>query len=217
MTATTRQLPHPELVDLELPTVLFALSDPARLELVKELATHGPLTVAQCQATGPDVPKSTFSHHLKTLREAGLIRNEPAGRQRTITLRRFEIDERFPVLATRRRFSPGPRVTTPKRLQPGRPQAVRREAAAGSDTTLREDFAQMPINGARAEEQLDSDLGVGVPVNRQPRDLCLLVAAQPIPVQVGARGVAVRGGPVRPVLAQGGPPIGIGRRTLPRS
>ena len=43
----------------------------------------------------------------------------------------------------------------------------------------------MPINGARAEEQLDSDLGVGVPVNRQPRDLCLLVAAQPIPVQVG--------------------------------
>jgi DNA-binding transcriptional ArsR family regulator len=98
MTGTTRHLPHPELVEVELPTVLFALSDPARLELVKELATHGPLTVAQCQATGPDVPKSTFSHHLKTLREAGLIRNEPAGRQRTITLRRFEIDERFPGL-----------------------------------------------------------------------------------------------------------------------
>jgi DNA-binding transcriptional ArsR family regulator len=98
MTGTTRQLPHPELVDVELPTVLFALSDPARLELVKELATQGPLTVAQCQATGPDVPKSTFSHHLKTLREAGLIRNEPAGRQRTITLRRSEIEGRFPGL-----------------------------------------------------------------------------------------------------------------------
>jgi hypothetical protein len=27
-----------------------------------------------------------------------LIRNEPAGRQRTITLRRAEIDERFPGL-----------------------------------------------------------------------------------------------------------------------
>ena len=98
MTGTARHLPHPELVDLELPTVLFALSDPARLELVKELASQGPLTVAQCQATGPDVPKSTFSHHLKTLREAGLIRNEPAGRQRTITLRRSEIEERFPGL-----------------------------------------------------------------------------------------------------------------------
>lgn len=56
------------------------------------------MTVAECQAHGPEVPKSTFSHHLKTLREAGLVRNEPAGRQRTIALRRDEIDERFPGL-----------------------------------------------------------------------------------------------------------------------
>jgi DNA-binding transcriptional ArsR family regulator len=98
MTATARELPHPELADVELPAVLFALSDPARLDLIRELAAHGRLSVAQCQATGPDVPKSTFSHHLKTLREAGLIRNEPAGRQRTITLRRAEVDARFPGL-----------------------------------------------------------------------------------------------------------------------
>ena len=98
MTATTRELPHPDLADVELPTVLFALSDPARLDLIRSLGAEGQLTVAQCQATGPDVPKSTFSHHLKTLREAGLIRNEPAGRQRTITLRREELDERFPGL-----------------------------------------------------------------------------------------------------------------------
>jgi DNA-binding transcriptional ArsR family regulator len=98
MTATTRELPHPELADVELPAVLFALSDPARLDLVKQLATHGALSVAQCQATGPDVPKSTFSHHLKTLREAGLIRNEPTGRRRTVTLRRSEVDARFPGL-----------------------------------------------------------------------------------------------------------------------
>jgi DNA-binding transcriptional ArsR family regulator len=98
MTATTRQLPHPDLADVQMPAVLFALSDPARLDLVKQLAVQGPLTVAQCQASGPDVPKSTFSHHLKTLREAGLIRNEPAGRQRTISLRREEVDRRFPGL-----------------------------------------------------------------------------------------------------------------------
>jgi DNA-binding transcriptional ArsR family regulator len=94
----TREMPHPELADVQLPAVLFALSDPARLDLVRQLAAQGPLTVAQCQATDPDVPKSTFSHHLKTLRESGLIRNEPAGRQRTITLRRAEVDERFPGL-----------------------------------------------------------------------------------------------------------------------
>lgn len=98
MTATTRELTHPDLADVELPTVLFALSDPARLDLIKNLAIEGTLTVAQCQANGPDVPKSTFSHHLKTLREAGLIRNEPSGRKRTVTLRRAEIDARFPGL-----------------------------------------------------------------------------------------------------------------------
>ena len=91
-------MPHPALADVELPTVLFALSDPARLDLVRQLATKGTLTIAECQATGQDVPKSTFSHHLKTLREAGLVRNEPAGRQRTLTLRRAEIDHRFPGL-----------------------------------------------------------------------------------------------------------------------
>jgi DNA-binding transcriptional ArsR family regulator len=98
MTATTRDLPHPDLAEVELPVVLFALSDPTRLDLIRTLAAQGSLTVAQCQATGPDVPKSTFSHHLKTLREAGLIRNEPAGRQRTLTLRRAELDRRFPGL-----------------------------------------------------------------------------------------------------------------------
>ncbi|MBP2706130.1 helix-turn-helix transcriptional regulator [Microbispora sp. RL4-1S] len=96
--ATTRRLPHPELEDVELPAVLFALSDPIRLDLVRQLATQGSLTVAQCQATEPGMPKSTFSYHLKTLREAGLIRNEPAGRQRTVTLRKEEVDKRFPAL-----------------------------------------------------------------------------------------------------------------------
>ena len=94
--AQSRALPHPDVADIELPAVLFALSDPARLDLVRQLAIQGQLTVAQCQT--PEVPKSTFSHHLKTLREAGVVRNEPAGRQRTVTLRRAELDARFPGL-----------------------------------------------------------------------------------------------------------------------
>jgi DNA-binding transcriptional ArsR family regulator len=98
MAATSRLLEHPDLADVELTSVLFALSDPARLDLVRQLAAQGPQTVAQCQSVDPSAPKSTFSHHLKTLREAGLVRNEPSGRQRTITLRRSEIDARFPGL-----------------------------------------------------------------------------------------------------------------------
>jgi DNA-binding IclR family transcriptional regulator len=67
------------------------------------------MTVAQCQATGGEVPKSTFSHQLKTLREAGVVRNEPAGRQRTVTLRRAEIDQRFPGLLDAVLAAPPPR------------------------------------------------------------------------------------------------------------
>ena len=98
MPATTRDLPHPDLADVELTEVLFALSDPSRLELVRLIARDGPRTVANCQAVDPAAPKSTFSHHLKTLREAGVVRNVPAGRQRMVSLRRDELDERFPGL-----------------------------------------------------------------------------------------------------------------------
>jgi DNA-binding transcriptional ArsR family regulator len=122
MADVTRHLPHPELAEVELSAVLFALSDPARLELVRELADRGPLTVAQCQATGgPEVPKSTFSHQLKTLREAGVVRNEPAGRQRTVTLRRAEIDERFPGLLDAVLGAPPRRLSRSVHLPAGRP------------------------------------------------------------------------------------------------
>ena len=89
---------HPDLAGVELTAVLFALSDPARLDLVRLIAAEGPQTVAQCHVVDPDSPKSTFSHHLKTLRESGVIRNEPNGRERRISLRRDELDARFPGL-----------------------------------------------------------------------------------------------------------------------
>ncbi|WP_169978519.1 MULTISPECIES: helix-turn-helix transcriptional regulator [unclassified Microbispora] len=92
-----RDLPHPDTATLLLTDVLFALSDPSRLALVRRLA-QGPLEVAACQPTGGEVPKSTLSHHLKTLREAGVIRNVPEGRQRYVSLRRQDLDERFPGL-----------------------------------------------------------------------------------------------------------------------
>ncbi|GGO02789.1 transcriptional regulator [Microbispora rosea subsp. aerata] len=95
--AGARDLPHPDTANLVLTDVLFALSDPSRLELVRRLAS-GPLEVAACQPTGGEVPKSTLSHHLKTLREAGVIRNVPQGRQRYVSLRRDDLDERFPGL-----------------------------------------------------------------------------------------------------------------------
>jgi DNA-binding transcriptional ArsR family regulator len=54
--------------------------------------------MAACGATNPDLPKSTKSHLMKVLREAGIVRNVPNGRQRTISLRKDELDAKFPGL-----------------------------------------------------------------------------------------------------------------------
>ncbi|EAP99074.1 putative regulatory protein [Janibacter sp. HTCC2649] len=90
-------LPHPVIGDVALTDVLFALSDPARLQIVRDLA-EGPLEMAQCGATNPALPKSTKSHLMKVLREAGVVRNEPLGRGRLVSLRREELDDTFPGL-----------------------------------------------------------------------------------------------------------------------
>lgn len=94
---TITQLPHPDIAEVALTDVLFALSDPARLEIVRELA-DGPLGMAECGATDPELPKSTKSHLMKVLREAGIVRNEPDGRRRILSLRKDELDRAFPGL-----------------------------------------------------------------------------------------------------------------------
>lgn len=90
-------LPHPERSEIQLTDVLFALSDPERLAIARQLA-GGPLDMAACHATDPNLPKSTKSHFMKVLREAGVIRNEPNGRRRMLTLRRDDLDALFPGL-----------------------------------------------------------------------------------------------------------------------
>jgi DNA-binding transcriptional ArsR family regulator len=96
-TAVNRDLTHPDTADLALTEVLFALSDPMRLAIVRQLA-QGPVMELPCQEVGGPAPKSTRSHHLKTLREAGVIRNVPYGRERRVSLRRDDLEARFPGL-----------------------------------------------------------------------------------------------------------------------
>src|SRR5881396_3733690 len=48
------------------------------------------------------------------------------------------------------------------------------QVPAGGDAQLGEHFAQVPFHGARADEQLRGDLGVGAPVPGQPDDVLLL-------------------------------------------
>lgn len=93
----TTELPHPATEDIELSAVLAALADPARLTIVRELAEAEPGSLA-CQGVGGDVAKSTRSHQLKILREAGVTVSRQAGRERRVSLRRADLEQRFPGL-----------------------------------------------------------------------------------------------------------------------
>jgi DNA-binding transcriptional ArsR family regulator len=90
-----RAIHHPSITEVELPDVLHALSDPVRLEIVRHLAEHPNKACGQLEA---HVAKSTLSHHLKVLREAGLIQTEPDGTSRLLSLRESDLERRFPGL-----------------------------------------------------------------------------------------------------------------------
>src|SRR3954453_18983839 len=89
------RLTQPAAAELELATVLHALSDPVRLRIVRDLADSG---ACNCGAFAVPVAKSTLSHHLRVLRGGGLPLPDPGGTQRRVSLRRGDVDSRFPGL-----------------------------------------------------------------------------------------------------------------------
>ena len=93
--AVTDEIAEPETDALELHRVLHALSDPVRLGVVRQLDA---LDETRCGGFDTGVSKSTLSHHLKTLREAGVTRTRSAGTTRYVSLRRDDLDQRFPGL-----------------------------------------------------------------------------------------------------------------------
>jgi DNA-binding transcriptional ArsR family regulator len=86
----------PTREELRLEAVLHALSDPQRLTIVRSLAEDP--TPRPCGSFGLDVSKSTKTHHFRVLREAGLIAQRVEGTSRMSTLRRDDLDARFPGL-----------------------------------------------------------------------------------------------------------------------
>ena len=90
-----RTLSQPHREELELANVLHALSDPLRLEIIREL-DH--MTELSCGRLSAPVSKSTLSHHLKVLRDAGLTETRAKGAQRIVSLRRDDLEARFPGL-----------------------------------------------------------------------------------------------------------------------
>jgi DNA-binding transcriptional ArsR family regulator len=90
-------LPHPSVEQLDLATILGVLGDPTRLGIVAYLARNEgtPLNCGQFLDLGS---KTNISYHLAKLREAGVTRTEILGTSRLISLRRADLDRRFPGL-----------------------------------------------------------------------------------------------------------------------
>lgn len=86
---------HPTPDQLALPALLHALSDPVRLRIVQDLRDGAERACGELEVP---VSKSTLSHHLRVLRDAGLTHTRAEGVQRLVSLRRSEVDARFPGL-----------------------------------------------------------------------------------------------------------------------
>ena len=97
---------HPDADQISLPNVLTALGDETRLAMIGCLArdeSHA-LTCGQFCDLGS---KTALSYHLSKLREAGVVNVRPEGTKRMVTLRRADLDSRFPgfldsIIATTR-------------------------------------------------------------------------------------------------------------------
>ncbi|WP_028925855.1 ArsR/SmtB family transcription factor [Pseudonocardia acaciae] len=90
---------HPDPAQIKLENVLSALGHPIRLEIVRVLAEHGERT---CGVVGTqlstEISKSTLTHHWRVLRDSGVIWQRPHGREHLLTLRRDDLQLRYPGL-----------------------------------------------------------------------------------------------------------------------
>jgi DNA-binding transcriptional ArsR family regulator len=90
-----RALTHPEADELDVLDILHALSDPTRMTIVQTLRAD---PERACGTFPVDVAPSTLTHHFRVLREAGVIRQREDGNRRWTTLRRDDLETRFPGL-----------------------------------------------------------------------------------------------------------------------
>ncbi|MBC7882563.1 MAG: helix-turn-helix transcriptional regulator [Anaerolineae bacterium] len=92
-----RQLYHPSVEEITVEGILYAFSDPLRIQIFADLA------MAECGKNcsnylnigNETLPKSTLSQHFRVLREAGLIRSERRGVELINSTRCAELKDHF--------------------------------------------------------------------------------------------------------------------------
>ncbi|MGT2947725.1 ArsR/SmtB family transcription factor [Streptococcus devriesei] len=91
-----KSLSHPSIKNINVEQILYALSEPTRLAIFKEL--YSAQDEKNCGSFSSLGQKNNLSHHFKTLRECGIISVRIEGRNRYISLRNEELDNKFPNL-----------------------------------------------------------------------------------------------------------------------
>lgn len=86
---------HPERRAIRLESVLSAFAHPLRLAVIQVIADEGE---HPCNSVLPQVGKSTMTHHYRILRESGVAVQSHVGREYKLSLRREDLDARFPGL-----------------------------------------------------------------------------------------------------------------------
>ena len=90
---TGRSIWMPERADVTLEGVLAALGDPVRLQMVRQLALRGEQFPGDFRNLHT---KQNLTHHLRVLRDAGLLSARYVGRNKVMWLRRDLIDAMAP-------------------------------------------------------------------------------------------------------------------------
>jgi DNA-binding transcriptional ArsR family regulator len=95
-----RPIQHPAGGDISIAAVLYALSDPVRAAIVRELvkAPQGLNCTEMNQRLGLKLAKSSCSQHYRILREAGVIYCERKGVEMFSRVRTQELATKFPGL-----------------------------------------------------------------------------------------------------------------------
>ncbi|CAJ60506.1 MULTISPECIES: ArsR/SmtB family transcription factor [Frankia] len=90
---------HPLREQIRLESVLTALGNSIRLEIVRILDEEGERSCGTVGASlRTEISKSTLTHHWRVLRDSGVIWQRPAGRENLLSLRREDLAVRFPGL-----------------------------------------------------------------------------------------------------------------------
>ena len=92
-----KEIYHPTIEQIDLSTVLDAMSDPTRRDIVLRLVELGE---GNCSGFSELGSKTNLTYHYARLREAGITSTRVEGTQRIISLRLDDLETRFPGLMT---------------------------------------------------------------------------------------------------------------------